>query len=134
MTDLNSVVFCFQRQQVSDNHIYVHAHWKANGPTEPVAVTLTNPIHTHTHTNQYYLHQRICDLVIDLLSGMAYIISPIKCELFERLFRGSGFLNETLTVTAVNRDHHLTVHGLLSLVQRSTSDDHLHGFRSHLDG
>lgn len=99
-------------------------------PIEDLAVTLTN----HTQKNQYYLHQRICDLVVDLLGGMVHIISPIKRELFGRLFRGSRFLNETLTVTAVNGNHHLTVQRLLSVVQWSTPDDHLHGFGCHQDG
>lgn len=77
------------------------------------------------------LHQRICNLVVHLLSSLIDEVRPVEGKLLGRLLGGSWLLDETLAVAAINRHHHLAVERFLPVVQRSASDHHLHRLGRH---
>lgn len=72
---------------------------------------------------QAYLNQRVGDLVVHLLSGLANEVGSIKGELFWWLLLRPWLLDETLTATHL---YGYYVLHLLPIIHRRTTDHYLH--------
>lgn len=81
---------------------------------------------------QAYLHQRIGNLIVHLLSGLINEVGPVKGELLWWLIRSPGLLHEALAAVQVHGQHHLGAEGLLPVIQGPAPDHHLHCLGPHV--
>lgn len=78
-----------------------------------------------------HLHQRVGDLVVDLLGEVFYVVGAIEGELLWGFVRRSRVLNEALAARTVHRHHRLAAQLALALVHGSAAHDHFHRLRGH---
>lgn len=78
-----------------------------------------------------HLHQRIGDLVVDLLGEVVHEVGAVEGELLGGLVGGAGVLDEALAARRVHRHHGLAVQLPLPLVHGAAAHHHLHRLRGH---
>lgn len=73
-----------------------------------------------------HLHQRVGDLVVNLLGKVVHVVGAVEGELLGRLVDGTWVLDEALAACAVHRHYGLAVQLPLPLVHGAAAHHYLH--------
>lgn len=78
-----------------------------------------------------HLHQRVGDLVVDLLGEVVHVVGAVEGELLGGLVRGARVLDEALAASGVHCHYRMAVELPLPLVHGAAAHHHLHRLRGH---
>lgn len=111
------------------------AAWGQCRPSGPLRAARVLPSRSsQAASRRAHLHQRVGDLVVDLLREVVHEVGAVEGELLGRLVGGAGVLDEALAARRVHRHHGLAVQLPLPLVHGAAAHHHLHRLRGHRAG